>query len=318
MKIICIGPQILHLLICVHLNIENVRFPQQIRLATDRLSFELCPDVTSNITHSTYIRIDNPTSWHAIHLTYEHNEIKFVVDFRHEVTQLYGLSFNVGDKLIIGSSLKAAASGLVGCLRDLKINGVEIEPRFLVKSERVVGDVSLDNCKYVDPCKKPNTCEHGGKCSVKDDGIQCECKDTGYVGKNCHFTKFRKTCEELALLGYSKSDVYSIDIDGNGVFPPARVKCDFQSLANATKTIVEHNLPSQVDVRSYKDEDFSFHIQYREFSAAMLQELISHSLYCTQYIKYDCIKAPLELHSATWFKSSSNNNTVDSLGEVKR
>lgn len=290
----------------------------EIRLATDRLSFELCPDVTSNITHSTYIRIDNPTSWHAIHLTYEHNEIKFVVDFRHEVTQLYGLSFNVGDKLIIGSSLKAAASGLVGCLRDLKINGVEIEPRFLVKSERVVGDVSLDNCKYVDPCKKPNTCEHGGKCSVKDDGIQCECKDTGYVGKNCHFTKFRKTCEELALLGYSKSDVYSIDIDGNGVFPPARVKCDFQSLANATKTIVEHNLPSQVDVRSYKDEDFSFHIQYREFSAAMLQELISHSLYCTQYIKYDCIKAPLELHSATWFKSSSNNNTVDSLGEVKR
>uniref|UniRef100_A0A182T4M2 Laminin G domain-containing protein n=1 Tax=Anopheles maculatus TaxID=74869 RepID=A0A182T4M2_9DIPT len=231
---------------------------------------------------------------------------------------MYGLSFNIGDKLIIGSSLKAAASGLVGCLRDLKINGVEIEPRYLVKSERVVGDVSLDNCKYVDPCKKPNTCEHGGKCAVKDDGIICDCKDTGYIGKNCHFTKFRKTCEELALLGYSKSDVYSIDIDGNGVFPPARVKCDFQSLANATKTIVEHNLPSQVDVRSASDEDFSFNIQYREFSAEMLQELISHSLYCTQYIKYDCIKAPLELHSSTWFKSSSNNNTVDSLGEVKR
>ncbi|XP_055612368.1 axotactin isoform X2 [Uranotaenia lowii] len=290
----------------------------EIRLATDRLSFDLCPDITSNITHSTYIKIDNPTSWHAIQLSYVRSEITFVVDFRHTVTQMYGLSFNVGDKLIIGSSLKAAASGLVGCLRDLRINGQEIEPRFLVKSERVVGDVSLDNCKYVDPCKKPNTCEHGGKCSVKDDGIICDCKETGYIGKNCHFTKFRKTCEELALLGYSKSDVYSIDIDGNGVFPPARVKCDFQSLANATKTVVEHNLPSQVDVRSYNDEDFSFNIQYREFSAEMLQELISHSLYCTQYIKYDCIKAPLDLHSSTWFKSSNNNNTVDSLGEVKR
>ncbi|XP_052893311.1 axotactin [Anopheles moucheti] len=290
----------------------------ELRLATDRLSFDLCPDVKSNVTHTTYIRIENPTSWHSIQLTYERNDIKFVVDYRHSVTQMYGLSFNIGDKLIIGSSLKAAASGLVGCLRDLKINGLEIEPRYLVKSERVVGDVSLDNCKYVDPCKKPNTCEHGGKCAVKDDGIICDCKDTGYIGKNCHFTKFRKTCEELALLGYSKSDVYSIDIDGNGVFPPARVKCDFQSLANATKTIVEHNLPSQVDVRSASDEDFSFNIQYREFSAEMLQELISHSLYCTQYIKYDCIKAPLELHSSTWFKSSSNNNTVDSLGEVKR
>lgn len=56
----------------------------------------------------------------------------------------------------------------------------------------------------------------------------------------------RKTCEELALLGYTKPDVYLIDIDGNGRFPPAHVKCEFQSLEDATKTIVEHNLPSQV------------------------------------------------------------------------
>ena len=50
----------------------------------------------------------------------------------------------------------------------------------------------------------------------------------------------------------------------------------------------------------------------------MLQELISHSLYCLQYIKYDCYKAPLELHSATWFISSAHNGTVDYLGNVKR
>lgn len=56
--------------------------------------------------------------------------------------------------------------------------------------------------------------------------------------------EFRKTCEELALLGYSEPDVYLIDIDGNGRFPPAHVKCEFQ--ADETKTIVEHNLPSQV------------------------------------------------------------------------
>jgi len=56
----------------------------------------------------------------------------------------------------------------------------------------------------------------------------------------------RKTCEELALLGYTKPDVYLIDIDGNGRFPPAHVKCEFQSPEDSTKTIVEHNLPSQV------------------------------------------------------------------------
>ncbi|KAI8426433.1 hypothetical protein MSG28_005270, partial [Choristoneura fumiferana] len=104
----------------------------------------------------------------------------------------------------------------------------------------------------------------------------------GYIGQNCHFATFRKTCEELALLGYTRNDVYLIDIDGNGKFPPAHVK-----------------------------------IKYREFTAEMLQELISHSLFCRQYIKYDCNMAPLELHSATWFVSSSSD-TVDYLGDVKR
>lgn len=290
----------------------------KIRLSTDKLSFDLCPDTNSNITHSTFVKIDSSTSWHAIELNYKNEEIRFTVDYRHNVSQMYGLSFSIGNKIIIGSSLRAVSSGLVGCMRDLEINGVSIEPRFVVKTERVVGEIALDNCKYVDPCKRPNTCEHNGKCIVKNDRITCECKGTGYIGKNCHFTKYRKTCEELALLGYTKSDVYLIDIDGNGIFPPAHVKCDFQSLEDATKTIVEHNLPSQVDVRSASYEDFSFNIKYREFSAEMLQELISHSLYCTQHIKYDCFKAPLDLHSATWFKSSDKNKTVDFIGNVKR
>lgn len=55
--------------------------------------------------------------------------------------------------------------------------------------------------------------------------------------------RYRKTCEELALLGITESNVYLIDIDGNGRFPPARVKCEFQE--DSTKTIVEHNLPDQ-------------------------------------------------------------------------
>lgn len=72
------------------------------------------------------------------------------------------------------------------------------------------------------------------------------------------------------------------------------------------------------DVRSSTDKDFSFNITYREFTAEMMQELISHSLYCSQKIKYDCYKAPLELHSATWFVSSMESDIVDYLGNVKR
>lgn len=276
------------------------------------------PDITNNVTNPLKVDIKSATAWHAIELAYEDGEIKLTVDYRHTKTKMFGLTMNIGHKVIIGSSLRSATSGLVGCMRDLEINGVLIEPRYIVKTERVVGEVALDNCQYIDPCKRPNTCEHGGKCFVKDDRITCDCSGTGYIGKNCHFTSYRKTCEELALLGYTKPDVYLIDIDGNGVFPPAHVKCDFQSLENATKTIVEHNLPSQFDVRSAKEKDFSINIKYREFSPEMLQELISHSLYCTQHIKYDCYKAPLELHSFTWFSSSEKNSSVDYLGEVKR
>lgn len=79
--------------------------------------------------------------------------------------------------------------GLVGCMRQIKINDLRIEPRYVINTERVVGEVALDNCQFVDPCKRPNTCEHGGKCSVKEDRITCDCTDTGYIGKNCHFGK---------------------------------------------------------------------------------------------------------------------------------
>lgn len=295
----------------------------EIRLSTDKISFDLVTD--SNVTIPTFIKIDNPTQWHAVELLYTNDTITFTVDYRHRVTQMYGLSFNVGNKIIIGSSLRASGNGLVGCMRDLSINGMDIEPRFVVKTERVVGEIALDNCQFVDPCRRPNTCEHNGKCIVKNDRVTCDCKNTGYDGKNCHFSQYRKTCEELALLGHTKSDTYLIDIDGNGIFPPAHVKCEFQAVqstedSSKTITIVEHNLPSQVDVRSASLEDFSFELKYREFTAEMLQELISHSLYCTQHIKYDCMKAPMDLNSATWFKSSHKNNMtiIDFIGSSKR
>ncbi|XP_034249744.1 contactin-associated protein-like 2 isoform X2 [Thrips palmi] len=291
----------------------------EVRVVNDQIRLELIPEIGKNVTHLTTVTFDSRANWHNVDLTYSKGEVRLTVDYRNKQSQLFGLEFTMGDRVIIGSALGSKANtGLVGCMRQVVVNGVPLEPRYVVRTKHTVGTVSLDNCQLVDPCTRPNACEHGGKCSVKDDRVTCDCKGTGYIGKNCHFAEFRKTCEELALLGYTKPDVYLIDIDGNGRFPPAHVKCEFQSLEDATKTIVEHNLPSQVDVRGASESDFSFTIKYREFTSEMLQELISHSLYCSQYIKYDCYKAPLELHSATWFVSSARNGTVDYLGNVKR
>ncbi|XP_023288585.1 uncharacterized protein LOC105702087 isoform X3 [Orussus abietinus] len=288
----------------------------ELRLVNDEIRFQLIPLLTENVTVSAAVKFPPyNTSWHAVELNYTRDELSILVDYRNKQSKFFAMSFELGDRVIIGSGNGNA--GLVGCMRDIRVNEERVEPRYVVNTERVVGEVALDNCQFVDPCKRPNTCEHGGKCSVKEDRITCDCTDTGYIGKNCHFARYRKTCEELALLGYTQDDVYRIDIDGNGRFPPALVKCEFESIEDSTKTIVEHNLPSQVDVRSIAESDFSFSITYRQFTAEMLQELISHSLYCSQYVKYDCYKAPLELHSATWFVGSKGS-TVDYIGNVNR
>ncbi|XP_046663141.1 neurexin-4 isoform X3 [Homalodisca vitripennis] len=291
----------------------------ELRMVNEEIRFEVIPEQNKNITHLTTVKFDSKDEWHTIELTYNDGEVNLIVDSKSKTADLFGLQFKLSDVITIGSGVGPKSSlGLVGCMQKISVNGFLIEPRYVTRTKHTFGHVSLDNCELVDPCKSPNACEHGGICSVKEDHLSCDCKETGYIGKNCHFAKFRKTCEELALLGYTKPDVYLIDIDGNGRFPPAHVKCEFQSLEDSTKTIVEHNLPSQVDVRSSAETDFSFDISYREFNSAMLTELISHSLYCSQYIKYDCYKAPLELHSATWFISAAHNGTVDYLGNVKR
>ncbi|XP_063382672.1 axotactin isoform X1 [Cydia fagiglandana] len=289
----------------------------EVRMVKEEIRFELVSDVGKNVTVLKSVKFNASNDWHTVELEYTKGRFKLTVDHNNKPAQMFGLDFSLQDKIVIGSGLKSANLGLIGCMRNVKINGLLIEPRYVINTERVVGEVAIDDCRYVDPCTRPNTCEHGGICSIREDRVICDCEKTGYIGVNCHFATFRKTCEELALLGYTRNDVYLIDIDGNGKFPPAHVKCEFQIDADSSTTVVEHNLPSQVDVRSASGQDFSFRIKYREFTAEMLQELISHSLFCRQYIKYDCNMAPLELHSSTWFISSSND-TVDYLGDVKR
>ncbi|XP_065204178.1 axotactin isoform X2 [Planococcus citri] len=296
----------------------------EVRVVNEEVRFDLVSNVVVNNTQLVSVKYDNTKNqWHSIDLQYCNSELNLTVDFKHKINHIFGLRFNLSEQIIVGSGINGKPNvgnvGLIGCLRNISINDKLLEPRYIVRTNHMVGEVSIDNCQLVDPCKRDNACKHGGKCSIKDDKVHCDCSGTGYVGKNCHFAQFKKTCEELALLGYTKPDVYLIDIDGNGRFPPAHVKCEFQSLEDwKTKTIVEHNLPSQIDVRSSAETDFSFTIKYREFTSEMLRELISHSLNCSQYIKYDCFKAPLELHSATWFISAADKGTVDYIGNVKR
>lgn len=170
----------------------------EVRVVNDEVRFELS-DSNKNTTHLITVKKKRGV-WHTLKLTYENSEISLSVDNKETKEKLTDLTFAIGDKIKIGSGSRTH-SGVVGCMRDIFVNDVRLEPRSVLQTERVVGEVTLDDCRFVDPCSRPNTCEHGGKCSVKEDKLICDCTGMGYIGKNCHFARYRKTCEELALLG---------------------------------------------------------------------------------------------------------------------
>lgn len=184
-------------------------------MINDEIRFQLIPVLTENITVSTAVKFPPyNTSWHAVELNYTKGELSVLVDYRNKHSKLFSMAFELGDKVIIGSGKSNAgkfnifffffrnyvtrmlnynalhsASGLVGCMREIQVNDERIEPRHVINTDRVIGEVALDNCQFVDPCTRPNTCEHQGKCSVTEDRITCDCTGTGYIGKNCHFSK---------------------------------------------------------------------------------------------------------------------------------
>ena len=111
-----------------------------------------------------------------------------LIDSRNLSIEYFNSNVSFGAGFLINSSV---IEGLRGCLRDISINGIQIDPRIIYSKYAVIGKISLDNCQLVDPCNSPNVCEHGGKCiaSLETGTTRCDCEKTGYVGKTCHFCK---------------------------------------------------------------------------------------------------------------------------------
>ncbi|XP_046452961.1 uncharacterized protein LOC124200702 isoform X3 [Daphnia pulex] len=292
----------------------------ELKLSKGEMEFRISEDATNESLCFVVLKKGQRLadgSWHQVHLVYGHDGVSLAVDYRRpEFKNLNqgnvpSLTLDEESLIVIGVGYLDSQPGFIGCIRDLVMNRKKLDPRALL-STALVREISLDNCQLVDPCHRPNACEHGGLCNVDEGRVVCDCTGTGYTGKNCHFALYKRTCEELALLGYMKSGVYEIDIDGNGPHPPAHVRCEFEANSGVRKTVVEHNLPQDAEIRGRVMDNVVFNLTYREFSAEMLQSLISQSLQCKQILRYDCYKAPLELHSYTWFRSAAGN-LLDSI-----
>lgn len=75
------------------------------RLVNDEMRFQLIPVLNENITVSASVKFptDNTTSWHALELNYTKGELNILVDYRHKQGKLFSMTFELGDKVIIGS-----------------------------------------------------------------------------------------------------------------------------------------------------------------------------------------------------------------------
>lgn len=195
----------------------------------------------------------------------------------------------------------------------------------VVSSRMAQGYVTLDSCSLVNPCLTLNPCKNNGTCKVNELGEpDCDCSKTGYTGRRCQFSIYKQSCNDLYLSGQRKSSYYLIDLDRNGPLKPIRVRCNMDKIEGHIETGLAHNLPAEYLIRRSTTMDISVDITYMAFhhmyttdgfyihddndelanqnQNLMLQNLIGQSLYCKQYLKFDCRSAPLDLGNKTWME----------------
>lgn len=70
----------------------------------DEIRFQLIPVSSENITVSTAVKFPSyNTSWHAVELNYKKGELSILVDYRNKQSKMFAMTFELGDKVIIGS-----------------------------------------------------------------------------------------------------------------------------------------------------------------------------------------------------------------------
>lgn len=83
----------------------------QLRQVNDEIRFQLVPVMTENITVITSVKFPPyNTSWHAVELNYTKGELSILLDYKNKQSKLFALTFELGDKVIIGSGKSNAGN----------------------------------------------------------------------------------------------------------------------------------------------------------------------------------------------------------------
>lgn len=274
------------------------------------------PERTQNATIPSIV---NNNIWHSMHISFRNRQVKLKVDGMSISTERYPREQEIRTSITIGYGrfgTHKESEGYVGCIRNLKLQRESIDALDLMEQDSMIFGLKIDGCNITNYCQGNTMCEHGGECLSEWHGVACDCTDTHYTGRACHFSKYKKSCDEYYQAGVNISGVMLIDLDGSGPIKPVHVQCimgyekDYEFFG---KTIVEHNFRENTTVRGHMMRDMKKLISYRELSREQLTMLTDRSGWCEQYLRYDCKQSPIKLGTLTWFKAA-NGEMVEYLG----
>ncbi|KAI1711713.1 laminin G domain-containing protein [Ditylenchus destructor] len=185
------------------------------------------------------------------------------------------------------------------------------------------------------PARRPElSCQPGEKTQCDNyqpcihemdaEDFKCVCRE-GYGGRYCQFSLFPRTCSDaFDFHGATKPGVYEIDVDGSGPLLATHIECRLTPTIYPNDTpgkrvvsVVSHNFPNGTLVRSPQDKHSKyFPVIYKLFSPAQLKALMERSNDCTQTVRYECDKSPLNfIRNMTWFETISDENVrLNKLG----
>ncbi|XP_071943712.1 uncharacterized protein [Antedon mediterranea] len=95
------------------------------------------------------------------------------------------------------------------------------------------------------------------------------------------------SCAEVKAAGFTKTDSYLIDPDGDGSDNPYWAYCDLELGKDEVTTAVFHDVPERTYVHGYNDPKYSKVFNY-PISDTQLRMLTTGSSKCQQYFDIDC------------------------------
>ena len=116
-----------------------------------------------------------------------------------------------------------------------------------------------------------------------------------------------KSCSHLKKLNPgAESGIYIIDPDGYGTLLPFNVTCNMTDKKGVGVTVISHNSEKRTLVDGHENSgSYVRDINYTGANLMQLTELTKVSLYCEQFIKYECFDSRLHNGNVAigWWKS---------------